>query len=174
MSKDEPHAIGRIGFPDAIQASGNRTLFLIILIAANPLIVCLFLFSILAPTMYIFFASALPVIAFGEQLSKETGRQDFPWSKYTRSRSKVQVDIELTCCRWSSEHGWNLSLHSYLRHPALDTWWAADVNRRSRGADCNHVHVSLQFRQRAWRSGSASLLGLGRMVSDGYFIRICV
>ncbi|CAD5170014.1 unnamed protein product [Musa acuminata subsp. malaccensis] len=29
-------------------------------------------FSILAPTMYIFFASALPVIAFGEQLSKET------------------------------------------------------------------------------------------------------
>lgn len=27
---------------------------------------------ILAPTMYIFFASALPVIAFGEQLSKET------------------------------------------------------------------------------------------------------
>ncbi|KAJ3694186.1 hypothetical protein LUZ60_009666 [Juncus effusus] len=29
-------------------------------------------FRILAPTMYIFFASALPVIAFGEQLSKET------------------------------------------------------------------------------------------------------
>ncbi|KAJ4843480.1 Boron transporter 4 [Turnera subulata] len=28
---------------------------------------------ILAPTTYIFFASALPVIAFGEQLSKETG-----------------------------------------------------------------------------------------------------
>ncbi|KAG8053248.1 hypothetical protein GUJ93_ZPchr0001g29712 [Zizania palustris] len=29
-------------------------------------------FRILAPTMYIFFASALPVIAFGEQLSRET------------------------------------------------------------------------------------------------------
>ncbi|ONK80996.1 uncharacterized protein A4U43_C01F24100 [Asparagus officinalis] len=29
-------------------------------------------FRILAPTMYIFFASALPVIAFGEQLSKDT------------------------------------------------------------------------------------------------------
>ena len=28
---------------------------------------------ILAPTMYIFFASALPVIAFGEQLSRDTG-----------------------------------------------------------------------------------------------------
>ena len=28
---------------------------------------------ILAPTFYIFFASALPVIAFGEQLSRDTG-----------------------------------------------------------------------------------------------------
>lgn len=30
-------------------------------------------FRILAPAAYIFFASALPVIAFGEQLSRETG-----------------------------------------------------------------------------------------------------
>jgi hypothetical protein len=30
-------------------------------------------FRILAPTFYIFFASALPVIAFGEQLSRDTG-----------------------------------------------------------------------------------------------------
>jgi len=29
-------------------------------------------FRILAPTLYIFFASAVPVIAFGEQLSKDT------------------------------------------------------------------------------------------------------
>lgn len=29
---------------------------------------------ILAPTAYIFFASVLPVIAFGEQLSRETGQ----------------------------------------------------------------------------------------------------
>ncbi|KAK1352343.1 hypothetical protein POM88_053282 [Heracleum sosnowskyi] len=29
-------------------------------------------FGILAPTMYIFFASAVPVIAFGEQLSRDT------------------------------------------------------------------------------------------------------
>lgn len=31
------------------------------------------LIRILAPTAYVFFASALPVIAFGEQLSRETG-----------------------------------------------------------------------------------------------------
>jgi len=41
---------------------------------------CIFQFNvpficnrILAPTTYIFFASALPVIAFGEQLSRDTG-----------------------------------------------------------------------------------------------------
>ena len=34
-------------------------------------------FRILAPTAYIFFASALPVIAFGEQLSRETGNYIF-------------------------------------------------------------------------------------------------
>ncbi|KAJ0579405.1 putative bicarbonate transporter [Helianthus annuus] len=32
-------------------------------------------FRILAPTTYIFFASALPVIAFGEQLSRDTDGQ---------------------------------------------------------------------------------------------------
>lgn len=31
-------------------------------------------YRILAPTLYIFFASAIPVIAFGEQLNRETGR----------------------------------------------------------------------------------------------------
>lgn len=30
--------------------------------------------SMLAPTFYIFFASALPVIAFGEQLNRDTGK----------------------------------------------------------------------------------------------------
>lgn len=34
---------------------------------------CLRFYRILAPTTYIFFASALPVIAFGEQLSRDTG-----------------------------------------------------------------------------------------------------
>ena len=31
------------------------------------------LFRILAPTTYIFFASAIPVISFGEQLERNTG-----------------------------------------------------------------------------------------------------
>jgi hypothetical protein len=31
----------------------------------------------LAPTTYIFFASALPVIAFGEQLNRDTGSSSY-------------------------------------------------------------------------------------------------
>lgn len=31
-------------------------------------------FRILAPTTYIFFASAIPVISFGEQLERNTGK----------------------------------------------------------------------------------------------------
>lgn len=41
---------------------------------------------ILAPTLYIFIASALPVIAFGEQLSRETGQ----------SYRKVYISIYLS------------------------------------------------------------------------------
>lgn len=37
-------------------------------------IVGIWIIRILAPTMYIFFASALPVIAFGEQLSTATSK----------------------------------------------------------------------------------------------------
>jgi hypothetical protein len=36
-------------------------------------VVC-FVFRILAPTTYIFFASAIPVISFGEQLERNTGK----------------------------------------------------------------------------------------------------
>lgn len=42
---------------------------------------------ILAPTTYIFFASALPVIAFGEQLSRETG--SFTFQTFDESILKV-------------------------------------------------------------------------------------
>lgn len=37
----------------------------------------LYLHRILAPTTYIFLASAIPVIAFGEQLSRNTGEANF-------------------------------------------------------------------------------------------------
>lgn len=42
---------------------------------------------ILAPTFYIFFASALPVIAFGEQLNRETGK----WPKPFKYSFKIQI-----------------------------------------------------------------------------------
>lgn len=36
-----------------------------------------YMLRILAPTTYIFFASAIPVISFGEQLERSTGKTDF-------------------------------------------------------------------------------------------------
>jgi len=41
---------------------------------------------ILAPTLYIFFASAVPVIAFGEQLSKDTG-----WLSYSHHQDEYLI-----------------------------------------------------------------------------------
>jgi hypothetical protein len=40
------------------------------------------LFRILAPTTYIFFASAIPVISFGEQLERNTGIDMNPVKNY--------------------------------------------------------------------------------------------
>lgn len=53
---------------------GGGVFLLLQSINYNLIFIVLYLFRILAPTAYIFFASALPVIAFGEQLSRETGQ----------------------------------------------------------------------------------------------------
>ena len=54
-------------------------------------------FRLLAPTMYIFFASALPVIAFGEQISNETGWCLFLSSYYKSDNllQKITFSIQL-------------------------------------------------------------------------------
>ena len=55
----------------------NGSLFFAILVHLASGVVFLLMFSlvfrILAPTTYIFFASAIPVISFGEQLERSTG-----------------------------------------------------------------------------------------------------
>jgi len=57
------------------------------------------IFRILAPTTYIFFASAIPVISFGEQLERNTGinmnsARNFLFSSVEYSFSK-KVDVSL-------------------------------------------------------------------------------
>ncbi|KAF5934770.1 hypothetical protein HYC85_025899 [Camellia sinensis] len=58
------------GFARATQASLKRT-FIPVIISEVAILKFIY-FRILAPTTYIFFASALPVIVFGEQLNRET------------------------------------------------------------------------------------------------------
>ncbi|KAG8388298.1 hypothetical protein BUALT_Bualt02G0111000 [Buddleja alternifolia] len=57
--------------------------------------------GILAPTTYIFFASALPVIAFGEQISRETV-------------SNIIPPPDQSVARWELEHCGNLSINCSL------------------------------------------------------------
>ena len=82
MLKEEHHVTGKTGLVGFIRDLGtciehsflrfHWTLMVVIIsFSVNMLF---FNFRILAPTMYIFFASALPVIAFGAQLSKDTGK----------------------------------------------------------------------------------------------------
>ncbi|WOL10886.1 boron transporter 4-like isoform X2 [Canna indica] len=49
---------------------------------------------ILAPTMYVFFASALPVIAFGEQLSKDTGLYFFEDSVASQLAQQKEFNLK--------------------------------------------------------------------------------
>jgi hypothetical protein len=58
--------------PDHLQCLTHLMFYCMQITSAVALWNVLSLVRILAPTMYIFFASALPVIAFGEQLSNET------------------------------------------------------------------------------------------------------
>lgn len=76
-------ATSKIGSMDFAQAFGMLfvLIFLILLLCYSDgevsmlIHISIFFIStrIFAPTAYIFFASALPVIAFGEQLSRDTG-----------------------------------------------------------------------------------------------------
>lgn len=119
-------------------------------------------FRILAPAAYIFFASALPVVAFGEQLSRETGHSLRPF---------LISDVFMKQCHWvrvcfmlrrELEHWWDASVHRHLWSDPLDFWGAAVANPRRCRAHHNHVLVFVQFRQEQYRR--RALFSLGRVV----------
>ena len=82
MSKEGQPGTDMIGLQDSVLASGpfcanyrtfGRSCLFNFPVNFIAYLYCLQMVTrILAPTMYIFFASALPVIAFGEQLSTAT------------------------------------------------------------------------------------------------------
>lgn len=81
MSKKGQFVTNMIGLQDSVLALGQFLLghFFgmprLFTFPVNSILICIackWIIRILAPIMYIFFASALPVIAFGEQLSTAT------------------------------------------------------------------------------------------------------
>lgn len=69
-------------------------------LANHQILFDLVYFRILAPTTYVFFASALPVIAFGEQLSRETGNSSclslcYDDGPHISSKSSLLLQMEV-------------------------------------------------------------------------------
>lgn len=94
--------------------------------------------GILAPTTYIFFASALPVIAFGEQLNKDTGSfafQSFDESNFLKAIKCISDTISSTnlicIIRWEPEHCGNFSFYSYLWNHSFNTRRTTSYDTRS-------------------------------------------
>lgn len=134
---------------------------------------------ILAPTTYIFFASALPVIAFGAQLNRDTGwsilhhilacRHILSVAPNGHPLTKRQYElglIGLFWCRWNLEHSWNLGFYSYLWHNTLHCGWATSLGIGSCRTNCYNVHVLVWLCKRKGRSGTRTVSCLGWMVME--------
>lgn len=103
---------------------------------------------ILAPTTYIFFASALPVIAFGEQLSRDTGSSFASaasflilWLKFIIILLRMNLSIVYFVGRWKIEHSRNTSFNGHMWNHTFNYWRAATTYCRS--CRTNHHHVYL-------------------------------
>lgn len=136
--------------------------------------------------MYIFFASALPVIAFGEQLSRDTGAS-LSWNADKRNISLsfclyfISINWKwgsyfnlfflqiLIVFRWKIEHRGNISLNCAVWNYPLNLWGTAFVDFRSGRTNCYNVHLLVQFLPRPARVRRRSLFSLGWMVSELVF-----
>lgn len=125
-------------------------------------------FRILAPTTYIFFASAIPVISFGEQLERNTGELNYN----LKSRHVVccnLIHVTYLCLhgfgRWCSNSSSNSGIDCTLWHHTLHHRRTASADSWSRRAHRAHVHLHVQLRQRSCRSRSKHVPGMDGMVS---------
>lgn len=134
---------------------------------------------ILAPTTYIFFASALPVIAFGEQLSRDTGfflhilgtEVENNWNNcyhfcfLMRLLVSVMILKELSFLRrWKLEHGGDFSFYCSLWYYTFRIWRATPSDTRSCRTNSNNVHLFIQLCEGKGRFGTETISGLGWMV----------
>jgi len=115
--------------------------------------------------MYIFFASALPVIAFGAQLSTATSKA-LPCATmlvrpvYHKSSNKT-IYFRY---RWYSHNSWNIGIDCDMWHHTFNSWRAAFIDCWSCRTNYYHVHLSLQLCQKSASSGWEAIFGVGWMV----------
>jgi hypothetical protein len=138
---------------------------------------------IFAPTTYIFFASAIPVISFGEQLDRDTSKRclhcddnQLLWSGEITLRCilfpflfcSLYMELSLLCLtRWTPHSSTNVGIHIIVWDSTLAFWWAtASYSRRGR-TDGYHVYVHVQLCERSKRDWTETFPGLDWMVRNG-------
>lgn len=126
---------------------------------------------ILAPTTYIFFASAIPVISFGEQLERSTGVMDFPfWGcQHPIIVGTLEIFFSKTCyvflCyRRNFDCCANSCINSTLRCYPLSGWRTAPTYSRSGWANSVNVYIHVQLCKGPEGFGAKALLRLDCMV----------
>lgn len=114
---------------------------------------------ILAPTTYIFFASAIPVITFGEQLERDTGTTTTLLLLHLLSLilvRDVNLCVFVSFCylvRWEDNSCSNLSFNCIMWSDTFHYRRPAIVDSRCCRAYCYNVHLHVQLRQKQTRLG---------------------
>lgn len=123
------------------------------------------LYRILAPTTYIFFASAIPVISFGEQLERNTGK----WILFFRFSLGILV---ILCAkklyilyRWNSHCCSNSCINCTMWYYPFNYWRAASPHTRCSWANSSDVHIHVQLCKGSRGFGTQTIPTLDRMVS---------
>jgi len=172
ISREDINAINKIGFVISVLVQGNSSL----LWGTHCRLGIFFSFSIMsciyqqnfdscffgstwAPTFYIFFASALPVIVFGQQLHRDTGKtiSFYQHSNIWANSYCHLVDTKSWLMfllvsfhmvffdRWNYGHSGNNGIYCYLWNYPLNIWWPTFVDFRSCWTHCHNVHLLVQY-----------------------------
>jgi hypothetical protein len=142
---------------------------------------------IFAPTTYIFFASAIPVISFGEQLDRDTSKlylhcEDNCNCDLQKSLLRFSLYAFLFCSfyiklrelhmllclvRWTPHSSTNVGIHFVVWDSSLVVWGAATAYSWRRRTNGYHVYVYVQLCKRSKRDWTKTFPGLDWMVRNG-------
>lgn len=105
---------------------------------------------ILAPTTYIFFASAIPVISFGEQLDRNTGITISSIFRVTMfcwyfGGHSLQMLNWISFSRWNSDRSADSCINITLWCYSFNPWRATSPHPWCSWANSSHVYLYVQF-----------------------------